>query len=209
MRSPIKFDKFINLSVSASLAFYLRSIRESREIRQYIWTAALLEAPRSFLCPQPQQLVRSLIAGKHRLSILWETLFAFAVETFNRIELKIYLFSLVKVISWTAKRLRTIVPFSAIFFRTLLKWRRLYRNSRKIVILYLDQNIDFYLIIVVRSKVSACFYTVDDSTTLQLFGISTSNLPGASDEIPSTSCYAWFQMWQIKKSVETRTKKLF
>lgn len=78
----------MNLSATTSLAFYLSSTWESREIRQYIWTAALLEGPRSFLCPQPQQLVKCLIAGKPRLSILWEILFAVAVETFNWIEFK-------------------------------------------------------------------------------------------------------------------------
>lgn len=85
----------------------------------------------------------------------------------------------------------------------------MHRNSWKIVVLYLDQSTDFYLIIVVRSKVSACFYTVDDSTTLQFFSISTFNLPEASDEIPPTLWDAWLQTWQIKKSVETKTKKLF
>lgn len=83
------------------------------------------------------------------------------------------------------------------------------RNSWKIVVLSLDQSIDFYLMIVVRSNVSACFYTVDDRTTLQFFSISTFNLPEASDELSPSFWYAWLQMWQNKKSMETRTKKLF
>lgn len=64
------------------------------------------------------------------------------------------------------------------------------RKSWKIVVLYLDQNIGFYVIIVVRSNVPPCFYTADDCTTLQFFSFSTFNLPEASDEIPASLWYA-------------------
>lgn len=78
-----------------------------------------------------------------------------------------------------------------------------------IVVLNVDQSIDFYFIIVVRSNVSPCFCTAGDCTTLQfLFSISIFYLPETSDEIPPSLWYAWLQMWQIKKSVETRNKKI-
>lgn len=76
------------------------------------------------------------------------------------------------------------------------------------MVLYLDQSVDFYLLIVVRSNVSACFYAVDDCTTLHFCSISSFNLPEDTDEIPLSLWYAWLQTWQIKKSVETRTKKI-